>query len=38
QGVYDQNEQQIEVKKGEIYLLRNRALSRPVIHQQLAEK
>lgn len=38
QGVYDQNEQQIEIKKGEVYLLRNRALSRPVIHQQLAGK
>ncbi len=38
QGVYDQNEQQIEVKKGEVHLLRNRALSRPVIHQQLAGK
>ncbi len=38
QGVYDQSEQQIEIKQGEIHLLRNRALSRPVVHQQLAEK
>ncbi len=29
QGVYHENEQHIKIKKGEVYLLRNRAVSRP---------
>ncbi len=38
QGIYHQQEQQIEIKQGEIYLLRSRAVSRPALPQHMASK